>query len=88
MIIHEAAGLTYYQFITLENKAIFQAIITRHGGVSIPPWDSLNIGNSVGDNPKHVSENKLKILETFGFSENQIVQIVTVESFAWQIESF
>ncbi|MDD1783006.1 peptidoglycan editing factor PgeF [Enterovibrio sp. ZSDZ35] len=31
---------------------------TREGGVSMPPFDSLNLGNHVGDNPEHVAQNR------------------------------
>lgn len=30
----------------------------RQGGVSLPPWDSLNLGLHVGDDPAHVSVNR------------------------------
>ncbi len=36
-------------------KAIFT---TRAGGVSAAPWDSLNLGDHVGDMPVHVSANR------------------------------
>lgn len=31
---------------------------TRAGGVSLPPWDALNLGHHVGDNPAHVVANR------------------------------
>lgn len=31
---------------------------TRLGGVSAPPWDSLNLGVHVGDIPQHVAQNR------------------------------
>jgi YfiH family protein len=31
---------------------------TRQGGVSLPPWASLNLGDHVGDNPLHVARNR------------------------------
>lgn len=36
-------------------KAVFT---TRSGGVSAAPWDSLNLGDHVGDMPVHVSANR------------------------------
>ena len=32
---------------------------TRHGGVSPAPYDSLNLGDHVGDQPAHVAQNRL-----------------------------
>ena len=37
---------------------------TRKGGVSQPPWDSLNLGGHVGDNPDQVARNR-RILADF-----------------------
>ncbi|WP_299492527.1 peptidoglycan editing factor PgeF [uncultured Shewanella sp.] len=34
------------------------AFSTRSGGVSLPPFDSLNLGDHVGDSPESVAENR------------------------------
>lgn len=34
---------------------------TRDGGVSLPPWDSLNLGDHVGDDPERVRENRRRL---------------------------
>lgn len=34
---------------------------TRHGGVSLPPYDSLNLGDHVGDEPLAVAENRRRL---------------------------
>ena len=34
---------------------------TRAGGVSSPPWDSLNLGDHVGDNHGDVLENRRRL---------------------------
>jgi YfiH family protein len=34
---------------------------TREGGVSAAPWDSLNLGDHVGDNPVHVAVNRARL---------------------------
>lgn len=36
---------------------------TRHGGVSVAPWDSLNLGVHVGDNEMHVLQNRQRLTE-------------------------
>lgn len=36
---------------------------TRHGGVSAAPWDSLNLGDHVGDSPTAVAENRRRLGE-------------------------
>ena len=39
-------------------------VTTRAGGVSLPPWDALNLGDHVGDNPEHVAENRRRLQDT------------------------
>lgn len=41
---------------------------TRLGGVSLPPYDSLNLGDHVQDNPNHVAHNR-QLLNAFVPSE-------------------
>jgi len=36
---------------------------TRHGGVSLPPYESLNLGDHVGDVPETVAENRRRLRE-------------------------
>ncbi|EHF8090387.1 hypothetical protein J3N93_004816, partial [Escherichia coli] len=37
-------------------KGVAACSSTRIGGVSLPPYDSLNLGAHCGDNPDHVEE--------------------------------
>jgi YfiH family protein len=39
---------------------------TRHGGVSMPPYNSLNLGWSTADNPRHVEENRKRFFAALG----------------------
>ena len=36
---------------------------TRHGGVSLPPYDSLNLGTHVGDEERAVADNRQRLVE-------------------------
>lgn len=42
------------------------SLFDRHGGVSIPPYDSLNIGHSVGDSGEAVEANRAAVKERAG----------------------
>lgn len=64
----EKKGLRYYQLEIFRGHAIFHAILTRRGGVSAPPYDSLNTGGTVGDNKDAVLENHKRIYQIFGYS--------------------
>ncbi|HSW20844.1 MAG TPA: laccase domain-containing protein, partial [Ramlibacter sp.] len=39
---------------------------TRAGGVSRPPFDSLNLGDHVGDDPTAVAMNRSRLAEALG----------------------
>lgn len=41
---------------------LVHGVFTRKGGVSLPPFDSLNVGFSTGDDPAAVIENRRRIL--------------------------
>jgi YfiH family protein len=41
-------------------------VTTRHGGVSVAPYDSLNLGDHVGDDPRAVAENRRRVAAALG----------------------
>ena len=45
---------------------VVAGITQRSGGVSAPPWDSLNLGDHVGDNPIHVQANRERLADAIG----------------------
>ena len=49
MPFHEAGALRYYSFDLFETYGLVHGLFTRHGGVSPVPWESLNLGGTVGD---------------------------------------
>lgn len=51
-------GLEYFQFASLAIFPVVQGIFTRKGGVSPEPWNSLNLGGTVGDSRSNVIENR------------------------------
>jgi len=57
MPFHEEQDIRYFTF---ESLGILNAIFTRRGGVSPAPWQSLNVGGTVGDDLTHVRENRLR----------------------------
>jgi YfiH family protein len=42
---------------------------TRAGGVSAPPFDTFNLGDHVGDDPKAVAANRSRLAATLGLAE-------------------
>jgi YfiH family protein len=49
--------IRYFQFERI-GQGLTHAIFTRRGGVSPVPWDSLNLGSTVGDDLERVRENR------------------------------
>lgn len=41
---------------------VHAVVTTREGGVSIAPWDSLNLGTHVADDPMDVADNRARLL--------------------------
>ena len=63
----EKDGLRYYQFDIFKGQPMFHAILTRAGGYSKEPFDSLNFGGTVGDDPQDVLKNHQLVYEKFGY---------------------
>ena len=49
-------------------KGVQHFISTRNGGVSKPPFDTLNLSFNVSDDPKHVIENRKLLADALGFN--------------------
>ncbi|MBF0452122.1 MAG: peptidoglycan editing factor PgeF [Candidatus Magnetomorum sp.] len=62
--------MNYLQFKHFSKiSKIVHGIFTRKGGTSLPPFDSLNLGLNVGDDPAAVEDNKQRIIHVMGLSE-------------------
>ena len=72
-------GLRYYTFEIFPNN-VTQAVFTRQGGVSLRPWDSLNVGGSIGDEITHVRENRIRSFKALGRVPESIHDV-------WQVHS-
>jgi len=46
---------------------------TRAGGVSAPPFDTFNLGDHVGDDPKAVTANRKRLAAAIGLPEDHVV---------------
>jgi len=51
---------------------------TREGGVSAPPFDSLNLARNVGDDPAAVAENHRRFAEALGVSGTRVYEVTQV----------
>ncbi|UCH33108.1 MAG: peptidoglycan editing factor PgeF [Armatimonadota bacterium] len=56
------ADIPVYQFeLIAAAEEVIHGVTTRHGGVSAPPFDSLNLSLHVGDSPERVIENRRRL---------------------------
>lgn len=68
----ERQGLVVYRFESLP-EGVEALVSTRRGGVSSPPYESLNLGLRVGDDPGKVVENRRLLFQALGISLEQSV---------------
>jgi polyphenol oxidase len=45
---------------------------TRHGGVSLPPYQALNLGKKTDDDPAHIVQNRQIFCAALGFTADQM----------------
>ena len=69
--IHEQNGLVFLTSPLL--SGVRHGFSTRKGGVSGPPWDSLNLGPSRGDAPAAVAENYRRFCGVVELDEKRVV---------------
>ena len=79
MSFSQRNGLRYYTF-EIFPKDITQAVFTRQGGVSPRPWNSLNVGGSIGDDITHVRANRIRSFAALGRVPESIHDV-------WQVHS-
>ncbi len=80
MVRRENNGVVWYEFEGLAGTGVIHAMLTRLGGVSEPPFDTLNLGHTVGDELAAVEENHRRALAALGIARAQIVSPYQVHS--------
>ncbi len=68
---HEQNGLVWLTSDVL--SGVRHGFSTRRGGVSAPPWDTLNLGISRGDDPACVAENYRRFCSAVGADPDRCV---------------
>lgn len=74
--IRQIAGMAAAESAVLaESRGIVHAFSTRQGGVSRSPFATLNLGQSVGDIPAAVEENRRRFFGAFGIDPARVVRV-------------
>lgn len=71
--VESQAGLPVMTWPTFEQQPLRAVVTTRLGGVSTGPYESLNLGLHVGDDPQSVVENRRRAAATIGLSIHDLV---------------
>jgi YfiH family protein len=61
--------------ILQDSGQVVHAFSTRQGGVSRAPYATLNLGQSVGDDPQAVQENRRRFFGPLGIEPPQVVRV-------------
>ncbi len=73
MIFHNHRPIPYYTFASFDRQpGLRHAVLTRIGGTSPAPWDSLNLGWTVGDERETVEANYRRWSQAFGLVREEL----------------
>ena len=79
MQFHTTDGVRYLTF-DIFPKNVVHAVFTRQGGFSPDPWNSLNVGGTVGDERERVRENRFRSFAALGRGRESMFDV-------WQVHS-
>ncbi len=73
MHFHPPPSFPHYTFASFDRfPGLRHAVLTRLGGVSPAPWDSLNFGSTVGDDPANVEANYQRWTQALGIERSHL----------------
>jgi len=76
MKLHKKNGIPYLKFESFpDSRRVQHAVFTRQGGVSPPPYDSLNLSVSVNDDESNVYANRASAYGTHGRNNDTLVHV-------------
>jgi len=75
LIAEQRGPLTVYPAQNLAAIGVDAFVTDRFGGVSTGPYDSLNLGEHVGDRPDHVIENRSRVARAAGVELDRFITV-------------
>jgi YfiH family protein len=80
MPIRSTSQLSFFQFESFDSLPVDHGIFTRAGGVSPHPWNTLNVGGTVGDELERVRLNQARALGALNRNPGSVFDV-------WQVHS-
>jgi YfiH family protein len=71
-------ALSVYPIEFARHFGVTAFVTDRFGGTSVTPYESLNLGNHVGDDPANVQENRRRVAEAIGVDASRLVIVTQV----------
>ncbi len=79
--VNKKNNIIYYTVQSFEEHGgVIHGFSTRHGGVSQPPFASLNLGFHTGDQPEAVKENRIRFCAALGIQPDELVTADQIHS--------
>jgi YfiH family protein len=72
LLRRESGGIVTYRFESLALEGLVHTVLTRLGGVSREPFNTLNVGRTVGDEEAAVAENHARVYAHLRLSAAQV----------------
>jgi len=73
MLRRQINSVVYYRFANLTSyDEVLHGVFTRLGGVSLSPYDALNVGHFIGDDYQAVEANHYLICQALGISRGDV----------------
>jgi len=86
MIQKEKDGIVYFEFEHLaKTDLVNHCFSSRIGGVSQPPYDSMNLAYHMGDNKKDVDENFKRMSKVVRFDQQNIIMTDQVHGASYHV---
>ncbi len=80
MLCQDVTSTRLYRFTSFSELPVVHGFLTRRGGVSPAPWESLNVGGTVGDDVRRVAENRRRAFAALGRRPESAFDV-------WQVHS-
>jgi polyphenol oxidase len=78
----ERGSLVVHPLDSAREFGVDAVITDRFGGVSEPPYDELNLGDHVGDEPARVAENRRRVAKAMGVAPERLITMRQVHGHA------